>query len=182
MFIEDGTGKGYKAKVNKENLLLAEVVQLPLEHHINEEYGEAYSLVVSKTPAATGDNCFCYIKNTSDYDLAITTAKLYAATDESIQVKLGDSGTPVGGTTTTPVNRNAGSGHTADATCETGTDITGLSGGSVVDDIFVKGGETTAVVRWWSSLIIPKNQTLTLYAVTCEIAVKVTLTMVFLVE
>ena len=124
MFIEDGTGKGYKAKVNKENLLLAEVVQLLLQHHINDEYWETYSLVVSKTPAAGGDNCFCYIKNTSDYDLAITTARIYAATDESIQAKLGDSGTPVGGPTAPPVNRNACSGHTADATCETGTDIT----------------------------------------------------------
>jgi len=88
-------------------------------------------------------------------------------------VKLGDSGTPVGGTSVTPVNRNAGSGNEADVTAQQGVDITGLSGGSVVAGAFVQGGANSMKVSIRSGLILPKNKVLTLYVVTGTAAVMV---------
>ena len=41
-----------------------------------------------------------------------------SASDEMIVIKLNDEGTVVGGTDTTPSNRNAGSGNVADATVQ----------------------------------------------------------------
>jgi hypothetical protein len=105
--------------------------------------------------------------------------KLYAAATETVQVKIRDTGT-VGGThaVLVPVNRNAGSGKVADVTCESGVDITGLSGGDVVDELVA--GADMYRWKWQSGLIIPKNRTVSLYAVTGAIAIKATLGFCFL--
>lgn len=169
MYIEDGKGTGYKAQVTKENQLVTWSIVAPLQHHVNHTHGDMYSLLINKTPTGAGD-CFCYIKNTDDIDIVITSMKFSAATDETITVKFNDTGTASGGTATTPVNRNATSGHTAAGTFETGVDITGLSGGSSVDQFVIDGATGTLKVIWESGLILPKNQTLTLYATTGAIA------------
>lgn len=179
MIIRDpSTGKGME--VNDEGYGKVANVNRPLQHHANVVYGNAYSAIISVTPTGAGD-CFFYIKNDDVLNLVIRSITLYGASAESLQVKLGDSGT-VGGTHADllPVNRNAGSGKTADVTCESGVDITGLSGGSVVCDInftnsFVK-------LRWDSSLIVPKNTIFSLYAVTGAIAIKANLSFLFLAE
>jgi hypothetical protein len=178
MNLEDGKGTGYKAEVDNENNLHTLAIATTLQHHINHEHQELYSIVVSKTPTGAGD-CFLYIKNNSDDDMLVCALSAYAATDESIQVKHGDTGTTSGGTANVPVNRNAGSGKTADCTCEDGVDITGLSGGSVVDEVAVDGATGTRKHIWRSDIILPKNATMSLYAVTGAIALKVTLTVAF---
>ena len=178
MLVKDGTGKGYSLKVDDENMAHVLATSVEVQHHINHAHQEAYSIVVSKTPTAAAD-CFLYIKNDSDLDLMISSALLYAATDESVQVKLGDSGTATGGAANTPVNRNAGSGKTADCTCEDGVDITGLSGGSVVDEIAIDGATGSHKTVWRSDLIVPKNSVATFYAVTGGIAIKMTLSIGF---
>lgn len=178
MLIEDGRGKGYKAGVTKENKLEVCAIVRAVDLFCNQVNGMAYNLLISQTPAGAGD-CFCYIKNNDTEDMVISSAKLYVATTETITVKLGDSGTPAGGAAATPVNRKSGCGNVADATCETGNDITGLSGGSAVEVLVVKGGETSEKFEWLSDLIIPKNHTLTLYAAIGAIAIKATISMHF---
>lgn len=177
MEIFDGGGTGVSAKVDKNGRLKTYSVIEKEQHHANEDDGEAYSIVISKTPAAGGNNCFLYFKNNSEGLAIFTSFKLYTASAESVQIKLGDFGTVTGGTDNTPANRNAGSGVVADVTCQDGTDITGLSGGVVIDEVF---GSTT-MVRWvWESgIIVPKNKILTLYAVTTNIALKATLSLFF---
>jgi hypothetical protein len=153
---------------------------IPIQFQANWDKGNFYSAVIEKTPTGAGD-CFFYIKNDDSLDLIMTSIKLQSASAESIQVKLGDSGT-AGGThaALTPVSRNAGSGKTADVTCESGVDITGLSGGSIVDLLF----SNTLMIRWgWESrLVIPKNSILSLYAVTGAVAVKAILGFYFCEE
>lgn len=178
MLIEDGKGRGYKASVTPENKLDICAVTRTIDLYCSQVNGESYSLVISQTPTGAGD-CFCYIKNNDDKDMVISSIKLYAATSEIFEIKLGDTGTPAGGATATPVNRKAGCGNVAEVTAEDGNDITGLSGGDVVEAIAVKGGETAMRYEWLSGLIVPKNHTLTLYAVTGAIAVRVTLSMHF---
>ena len=178
MMIEDGTGSGKKVKVTDENCMCCKAVTFPFQQHVNEDLEEAYSIVVSKTPTGAGD-CFLYLKNTSNDPLMLCKAKVYAASDEFIQVKVGDEGTPSGGTSNTPINRNFGSGHTADCTCEDGVNITGLSGGAIVEDAFFDGGVSMNQIEWQSMLILPKNSVATFYAVNGGIALKMTLSMLF---
>ena len=178
LILDDGQGGEGGSVGTKQNRLKTYGVMESEQLHVNEDYGEAYSVLTNVTPTAAGD-CFLYIKNNSDNDLLITSFKLQVATDETIQVKLGDSGTAVGGGTITPVNRNAGSGKQANATVEGGVDITGLSGGSVVDQLNVDGASGTRKYSWTSTLLVPKNSMISFYAVTGGIALVGTVSMYY---
>lgn len=178
MIIKDGHGTGNTVKVGIEGCLNAKAVTVPFQQHINDEDGEGYSVIVSKTPTADGD-CFLYIKNNGDGNMYVSSGKISAATDETVQVKIKDVGTPAGGTANVPINRNAGSGKLADVTCQDGENITGLSGGSVVEQVDVDGAVGSVRYPWNSAIIVPKNQTLSLYAVTGGIALKATLSISF---
>ena len=178
MLIDDGKGRGYKAAVSSENKLEVCSIVRSIDLHCNQTNGESYSILVSKTPAGAGD-CFLYLKNDDTRDIIISSVKLYAATTETITIKLGDIGTPANGTANTPANRKAGCGNVADMTCEDGTDITGLSGGTSAEAIVVKGGETSMRYAWLSGLVIPKNHTLTMYASAGSIAIVATLSLHF---
>jgi len=178
MMIEDGTGSGKRVKITDENCMCCKAVTIPFQQHVNEDHQEVYSIVVSKTPTAAGD-CFLYLKNTSNDDLFISRAKLYAAADEFVQLKLGDAGTPAGGAANVPVNRNAGSGATADCTCLDGVNITALGGGAVVEDVFVDGATSMVEIGWDSRILIPKNSVASFYAVTGGIAIKMTVSILF---
>ena len=144
-----------------------------LQSHSNRIHRTAFSAVVSLTPTGAGD-CFFYLKNDNDELLIVTALKLRSASAESVQVKLGDSGT-VGGThaTLTPATRYGNSGDTFDHTSESGVDITGLSGGSIVDTLWA--GTTMQKWIWDSGLILSKNTMLSLYAVTGAVALAATL-------
>lgn len=176
--IKDGSGSGYLAKVTSENKLTTEAITEDIVAHVNEIEEQAYSVVVSQTPTGAGD-CFCYVKNSSSLDLTLCSITLAAASDETIQIKIRDTGTPTNGTTYTPVNRNSGSTNVASGTFQTGNDITGLSGGSVVDQFFLKGGNTSRKYFWQSHIIIRPNDTLTFYAVTGAIAIKMSFTIYY---
>ena len=172
MIIRDSsTGKAWD--INPDGFGQINAFTSPLPYFANIIRQDSYSAIIDVTPTGAGD-CFFYIKNDSSYDLIITSLKAYSASAEIVQMKLGDSGT-VGGThaTLAPASRNAGSGKTADATCEVGVDITGLSGGYVVDTFYT----TTTQTKWdWESrIIVPKNSIMSLYAVTGAIAIGGTL-------
>jgi len=108
-------------------------------------------------------------------DLNINSITISAASDEVIQLKLRDTGTPAGGSTATPVNRNTNSNNMALGTFLTGTNITGLSGGSIVDQFFSDGATNSQKYSWTSSLIVGQNGVLALYAVNGAIAVRITI-------
>jgi hypothetical protein len=171
MSVIHGSENSVGVKVTSEGQLHTYAVVEREQLHVNEHEKQAYSLVVSQTPTGAGD-CFLYIKNTGDDDLIISSIKLYSASAERVQVKLGDSGTTSGGTALTPVNRNAGSNNAPTATIEDGVDITGLSGGSVMDDI--TAGTTMAKWSWESGIILSTNTVATFYAVTGAVAIRMT--------
>ncbi len=176
--IKDGSGSGYLAKVTNENRLATEAISEDVVSHINKIEKEVYSVIVSQTPTGAGD-CFCYIKNTSSLDLILRSITLAAASDETIQIKIKDTGTPVNGNTYIPVNRNSGSTNVASGIFQTGNDITGLSGGSLVDQFFLKSGNNSEKYSWKSNIIIKPNDTLTFYVVTGAIAIKMSSTIYY---
>jgi hypothetical protein len=170
--IIEGAGDGNQVGVTGENRLKVSAQTFTQEHQTNHHEGECYSVGAAVTPTAAGD-CFLYIKNTSDTDMVVSEFMLRAASDETITFKLNDIGTPIGGTTLTPVNRNAGSGNIASVTAYYGVDITGLSGGSAVMSMFLKGGETSVRIAPLSGFILPKNHTITGYVTTGAILVMI---------
>lgn len=176
MIVRDpGTGKGMEVSSAGYGKITA--VCHYIQHEANLIHEKSYSAVIDLTPTGAAD-CFFYIKNLDTDNLIATSLKLRSASAESVQVKLGDSGS-VGGTHAdlTCVSRNAGSGKTADVTCESGVDITGLSGGSVVDELF--GATTMQRYIWDSSIIVPKNSMLSLYAVTGAVQLNAILSFYF---
>lgn len=168
MIIRDSSS-GRALDINPDGFGMVHAFTSPLAYYANCVRGDSYSAIISVTPTGAGD-CFFYMINDGSYDLIITSLKIYSASAETVQLKLGDSGT-IGGThaALVPASRKAGSGKTADVTCESGVDITGLSGGAVVDQLYA-----TAVQQrhfWNSQLILPRNSMVSLYAVTGGIAV-----------
>lgn len=69
----------------------------------------------------------------------------------------------LGGIDNVPINKTSGAANTADCICQVGNNITGLSGGSVVDRLVTVGPICgSQLYRWNAGLIIPKNTTLTM--------------------
>ena len=174
---ESSFGRFYIGATRKKQLLVC-AVNRTIDMECNQVDGASYSLLISQTPTGAGD-CFCYIKNNDSKDMVLSSMKLYVASNETITIKLNDTGTSSGGSAATPANRRAGCGNPADIDCETGNDITGLSGGDEVEGLFVKGAESSKRFAWLSGIIVPKNNTLTLYVTTGAIAIKATLSMHF---
>ena len=169
MLIEDGAGSGYKAKVGTDNRLKTVAITASAEHHVNHADGEAYVAVFASNPAGAGDVLF-YLKNNGDTDMVIEGVTWQTSAAEEVYYKIDDSGTP-GGTSDTlvPANLNAGSGNVADATClgtiaDGAVDITGLSGGRIVESLYLTSA-TSEHFNLEQDLIIPKNKTFTIYCV-----------------
>jgi len=172
MFIEDGSGRGYRAKVNNDNMLWTKAIIETMYQHVNSKHFEAYQLQFNK--AATGnDDCVLYMKNNSDHDLIIHTLRLSISTADEIYFKIGDTGTPVGGTAIIPVNLNAGSAKVAEGVFQHGVDITGLSGGTEVERIRTVSATYLGTTNWHypAGIILPKNQTFTLWIATAATTV-----------
>lgn len=170
LMIEDGSGKGYQARVDASNRLFVYSITESLEHHTNIIHGESYNLLFSQTPTGAGD-CFLYMKNLNDEDIILEGIVLNTATDETIEIKISDVGTALGGVDITPVNLNGGSNNQAQGTFQASNDITGVSGGFSLFKFFIKGGNSSSFFNFDQDIILPKNRTLTLYAVNGSIQI-----------
>ena len=161
--LRDGKGRGYLAGVSSENRMMAEAITYSGEHHANHE-GNAYNMLFDVTPTGAGD-CFLYIKNSNTVDLVIEGLWLRTASAEQVNMKLGCTGTPSGGSDITPANLNAGSNSAALGTFQAGNDITGLSGGTIINKGWVTNTATT-FFSFEQSVILPQNTNYSLWVVT----------------
>ena len=169
MIIRDPqTGTG--AEVTDEKRLRVDAIAESEALHANEDGGVHFCATLSRTPTGAAD-VFFYLKNTSTKLLIIDQIDIYAASAESIKAYLGDAGTPSGGSTLTPANLNAGSGSVADCTCQDGVNITTLSGGVALCELY--GSTTMVQYPFPGGIIVPRNKVLTLYSVTGAVAIKV---------
>lgn len=163
LFIGDGQGKGYQAGVNKDHQLLTLSTAISYEHYICHEYGEAYTAIANVTPTGPGD-CIFYLKNTADIDLVLTNMYFAANSLELFDIRLGSvTGTP-SGTLYTPVNRNAGAGNVATVVCAVGVNITNITTGDLLDKVKVVGNESSRGFGWETTTVLPKNDSVALYA------------------
>lgn len=136
------------------------------------EEGNCYTAICAADPSAT-DADFFYLKNLDSRDLRIFKIKGFlddgcTGDVHEISVKLGVTGSPTSGTAITPVNVNAGSGNSADVTCEYRDGDMALTGGSTVDIIrLFKGAATNnymngKLLDYESELILPTNTAMVL--------------------
>lgn len=167
--IRDGQGKGYLAGVSGENRLLVGGISVSKEHHTNFEHADAYNMLFTVTPTGAGD-CFLYMKNESDFPIICEGFNVQAASNEIITIKLAVTGTPGGGAVMAPANLTAGSGNKAVGVFQTGNDITGLSAGITVAQYAIGASNDSDFRNFDADLMIPRNQTLAMYATTGAIA------------
>jgi len=165
--IKDGKGRGYVAEVTAENRLRVSSVSRSKEHDANITWGESYNLIVDVTTAANG--CFMYVKNTGARNLIFEGFGAYVASAEKIWGNLGDIGTPIGGNDMAPINLNAGSNNTPTGIFQTGSNITGLSGGHKFQSFRVPANTATNIVNFEADIVLPTNQVFTAYALTGSI-------------
>jgi len=158
VYIEDGQGTGKKAGINEENRLLANCVTESVEHHANIHEKEAYNYMMNEIPATSGATII-YIKNTNETDLILEGIQIMNQETQFYEASLGDTGTPAGTINVIPANMNAGAGQEADGLFYTGSNITGLTQGIVIQQIWQIGGSGTQTNNFEMDVIIPKNQT-----------------------
>jgi len=172
MQLTDGTGTNYAVKVDSNNKLRTYSITEPEPVWANEDFGLSYTMLAFVTPdtqnpseSSLDTTCFAYLKNSDDKDLIIDEIRAWVGSSaEAFDIYINHSGTPVGGTDVSPINMNLGSGKTATGTFLTGTDITGLSGGTLFDRLRIPYDNDDHVASWPSKLYIPKNKILSFHA------------------
>lgn len=180
IIIEDGSGSGRSARVNGENRLLTSSVSASIEHHINHSEGNAFNAMFAVTPAGANDVIF-YLKNQDEKDIVIEGVWWQTASAEQVYYKLGVTGTAGGGSSETiiPANLNAGSAKTADVIClsrtaDAAVDITGTTGGTIIQKLWLTSAASVDF-NANQDIIVPKNQTFTIFCVAGSIALRGTI-------
>ena len=128
MQIQDGSGKGFYAKVDSDNRLKVQATMQTLGSHVSDEEGEFYVWHVDDA-ATTAADYELYVQNNSDsHGLHIRSVRT-GQTQADVIWKLHKVTGTAGGTTKAGTNMNFMSGNVADATCYGGGDggVTGLS-------------------------------------------------------
>ena len=150
------TGTG--VEVTSEGCLCAKSIVVPLSSYVNTNHEECYSVVVDQAIAAAAH--LFYMKNNSDTPLRVTRMRGFVSADVELYVLRAVTGTATAPSTLTPVNRNFGSGRTADGTFQEGAALA-LTGGAEIDRWTVDFSQLPSFdIIWRSELILPKNQTL----------------------
>ncbi len=174
MQIEDGHGTGNKAKVSTAGHLRVHAITQTMERHTNDEHGDSYNVLFSQSPTAA-DDCFFYmVNNSSEKEIIVEGIWLgfinATAVDAELYIKIGDKGTRNSATALTPANLNAGSGRAADGTFEKGADLDGgaatLTGGTEIERFVFADVQnlTSKMFNFEQDIILPKNETMTMWA------------------
>ena len=181
--IDDGKGRGYRAAVCAENKLQVHAVIQTVERHTNAEHGDAYHCVFSQSPTAADDCLFYMVNSSDDNDIIIEGVWLgfinADGDDPEVYFKVGDKGTRDNATALTPANCNAGSGKAADGTFEKGVDLDAgtLTGGTEIERYVFANTQnhTTSHFNFEQDIIIPKNETFTMWATDAQATYYVTI-------
>lgn len=172
MRIRDGEGSGREAGVDERSRLKVASVQQSVEHNANRQ-GSAWHVVVEQT--ATGANDYIYhFENTGVETYVIEGFNYRVASAEQLKVYLRKTGTTSGGTTATPVTVNSGSNRTVTGTSEAGNDITGLSGGDVIEHLFLTSTQTSSY-NFDQDVFIEPGGTFSIEAISGSVQVNLTI-------
>lgn len=156
--IKDGSGKGYLAKVDSENLLRASVNIVSRLSHVSHETNRAYSIYGKRNFNAGNTNeGILYFEYTGDYDFHIDSLTVSGnGTNNKVEL-FTDSTYTSGGTSVSPVNLNRNSLRTIDANSYTGeTDLVVTEGNNEILD--ARFGIDTVTINLEGGLLLGKNK------------------------
>ena len=161
MQIEDGRGSGRKAEVTSLFQLATRSVAIHAIAYNTLVNGATWTVPFDAIDPAGADDYFLYIRNDNSVDLVLGKLSVSSTVAGFIEVQK-VTGTPAGGTDVVPVARNIGSLKQPNATIQTGTDITGLSSGGVLEFITLEAnigtGSTTNIATLTDDpIVIPRD-------------------------
>lgn len=166
MIIEDGLGSGQLVGVSQEGRLFTYSVTESEMQHVNENHGEAYSVVFDVTPDA--NSTFFYLRNDSNYELFLNSFYFYTTDSTAVEMILygNTTGTVTGGNVITASNRHIGAGNAADATIYYGSSLSGLTNGRRLIQFLVTPNNSGLKLSIGSKIIVNKNRVVSFYAIT----------------
>ncbi len=175
--LEDGKGSGRSVGVNPDNKLQTEAETHSLQHSTSEQKGQAYQAQSIDSGVTAKTQTLLHIRNDDDdRNMVITYIRMQQVTTGTIpasgiyfEVGVGDT-VSSGGTATTPVNMNQGSGNLATVTA-TGVDPTMAGTFTAIDTQYVSGNGTETVYNKEGTIILGKNDTLSIRLTTTETGV-----------
>jgi len=166
MLIEDGTGRGYNAKVSQFNML--QVVAVNRTQIANASFinGDAYSLCFSQASAGGANDPILYIKNLDDKALILSQMWITCSAADVLYFKMGVIGTAAGGTAPVPVNLNTSSAKLANVTTHMHTAITGLTLGTTAFKAYFTANAISQQLLFNDAFILAKQGTWALFVTT----------------
>ena len=162
MYIEDGTGKGYKAKVDSRNLLECNAIEEPTYGYMSRVAKRAFVVTSAAiTTDGTANNVFI-LKNPSDTrNVVVVQLDISCTTTQTIVVNLDQTYTS-GGTGVTPTNLNRASAILSAVTntdCYYGDDMT-LGGTAIIYSQFVNLATVPFREEFYNALILGEGDAL----------------------
>jgi len=168
MIINDGTGTGFRAKVDLNNRMHTLAVSETIEH-IRAVAGDGYLAGTPVINLTSGTiSALFYLLNNEDEDVVATSLignfgnSTGGAGDLSIVATLNPTGGTLitAGVATPPINKNFGSSKTLDVTSLVGAEGSTITGGTPIAQIpFAQVGRISLEV---GDLIIPRGAALAL--------------------
>lgn len=178
MFISDGTGKGFKAKVTREHMIYALATSQTIEHHTNMSHSDSYTVLFSQTAVGAGDYIF-YMKNNSSNPVVVEGLWLRAASSEGINIHIRVGGTPSNGSDITPVNLNASAANTAEIDAQAGNNITGLTSGDICLRYYLDNSTKSNWFNFNQDIILTQTDIMTISCITGGIQIDGTIEFFF---
>lgn len=163
--LEDGKGGGFQAEIDSKNRLATTAVTEAVDAYINKISGKQWSIPFEDLNPDGNDDYVVYIKNDGDKVLHITDIRISATAATQVELHA-VSGTAAGGTNITLVPKTVGSSATAEATIQSGTDITGLTNDGIIFFIQCAVANTEYHLRTSSKIRIPRGQAVALLVET----------------
>lgn len=166
--IEDGTGKGYRAKVDSENRLNVYSVSESILERAAEE-GKSFNINTGTINLTSANkSAILYLKNNGDEEIVISSIGFLLGNSTGGSgdlipevIKNPTSGTIVSGATNVDinVNKNFGSSITLEVDAFKGAEASTITDGVVVYNSLLSGSARTYVIST-GSIVLPKGSSI----------------------
>ena len=158
--LEDGTGKGFKARVDKDNRLHTFTVEIPEEHHENEVFENAWNGAFDAIDPTSSDDYFVYIQNKAKEVRSITRIAITSTVAGFLEVQA-VTGAASGGGADEVNSYTIGGADPSDFTFESGVDITNLADAGVLHFHWLEANKT-AHMEFPQTIRLKTNQAIAL--------------------
>ena len=157
MFIEDGTGKGFRAEVDSKNRLDVHAENESRREGLDS--GKSWSLAFNVTDPAGADDYFVHINNTGSATYIITDIRTFSTVAGSIEVhKVTGTASYAGAVALDITSRNLGSAVLPTGTFNSDTNTTGLTNAGVLMYMYHPANTNTDLLLRAGIIVPPGTQ------------------------